>query len=215
MFLLWALLLPLGGATASASEDETDDPDEIRVRIYKKPMAPAPFNLSDHNGQPFTADSLKNHWSIVFFGYTSCADICPTTLAAINIVAKKLSRDPLNDGMRMVFVSVDPHRDTLDRIKEHVAFFNPAFSGVTGRLEELQQFAFSLGAFFDYRDRDTRKIIKNIAELPHDDDYIVGHAADLLIFNPDGLLAGVVFPPHEPDHILAAFERVRSSGAVK
>lgn len=215
LFALCVPILPIAALANSEGEQNADNQNELRLRVYKRPMAPAPFSLMDHNGRAFTAESLKGQWSIVFLGYTNCADICPTTLASLNKVSKKLPHDAERAPIQIVFVSVDPHRDTLPRLKDHVAFFNPAFAGVTGSIEELQQFAFSLGAFFDYRDRTTRKVIKNIAERPQDDDYIVGHAADLLVFNPEGLLAGVIFPPHAPDHILAALEQIRSGEAMK
>lgn len=209
--LLVALSPHLGVAALEAEEDPLQSEDEIRVRIYQTPLAPAPFTLVDHQRQAFGPSSLEGKWSIVFFGYTSCADICPTTLASLNAVHKRLPHRQDGNETQIVFVSIDPHRDTLPRLKEHVSFFNPAFLGVTGELKELVRFSASLGALFDYRERGTKKPIKNIDEYPQETDYLVGHVSDLFVFNPDGKLCGIIFPPHDPEHIMKAYKTLRSS----
>lgn len=201
--LLTAWIASLGPSIVHAGGDAPEP------RIYQRPFPPAPFTLTDHRGHVFNADALRGRWTILYFGYTGCADACPTTLTAMNGLAKRLAAKPNAEDYAFIFVSVDPYRDTPDRLREHLEFFNPRFVGVTGEIAELQMFTLSLAVPFDYRDRATRKVIRDMRKKPATDDYIVGHASDLFVFNPDGRVAGVIFPPHDPARMARDLDRIR------
>ena len=96
----------------------------------------------DFRGEPFGPDRLKGRWSFLFFGFTHCPDVCPTTLSVLAKVSRELEPDNgRGDGAQFVFVSVDPARDTPARLGEYVAYFDPDFLGVSGPDSALQPLA--------------------------------------------------------------------------
>ena len=122
-------------------------PDELQGVLRPGPTQLQAFELIDQNRQPFDLERLKGKWSLVFFGYTSCPDICPTTLSTLNGVVKKLRADPQGlAGMQVVFVTVDPRRDTADVIDGYLKYFNEAFQGVTGAQQDIDSLARQFGA---------------------------------------------------------------------
>lgn len=178
-------------------------PGYMPPRIFKRPLTPAEFSLMTHHGDAFTPQSLKGAWTLAFFGYTSCADVCPVTLSALKSAARKLREDTQLPQVREVFISVDPFRDTTEVLREHIEFFDPSFTGVTGDVPELLRFAWAFAAPFEYRDKQTGKRIGNGTARPEGDDYLVGHMVELFVFNPEGNLAGLIFKPDDPDRIVA------------
>lgn len=186
------------------------DDERGNIKLFKTPLATADFTLKDINSHPFTLTQLKSKWSLVYFGYLSCSDACPATLSALRGAYKRLDTQQPNHDVQIVFVSVDPHRDTLVRIKDHLQFFNPSFKGVTGPREELNQFLANFGGRFEYIDRQTRKKIPDVTGRAQDDDYIVGHWVDLLLFNPQGELVGIITPPHDPQIIVTALQKLQA-----
>lgn len=180
------------------------------IRLLKEPLPTSDFTLEDVHQHPFTQAHLKNKWSLVYFGYLSCSDACPSTLSALRGVFKLLEAQQPDPSIQVVFVSVDPHRDTLDRIKEHLQFFNTKFIGITGAREQLDQFLTNFGGRFEYIDRKTRKKIPDVTERAKDDDYIVGHWVDLLLINPQGELVGIITPPHDPKLIVKALHQLKA-----
>ena len=153
------------------------------------------FALTDHTGGDFTRRELTEDWTLLFFGYTHCPDVCPITLAtmsaSIDAVAALGGEAP-----RVVFVSVDPERDAPRSLRDYVTVFRPEFLGVTGPHEELAKLTRALGVVYA-RDGD-------------DPGYLVEHSAALLLVNPKGELQAVFGPPHEPDAIARDFVAIRS-----
>lgn len=89
-----------------------------------------PFRLTDHDGKTITDESLKGKPFLVFFGFTHCPDVCPTTLFEVSEVLTKLGPDA--DRVSALFVTVDPERDTQDKLKDYLSSFDPHLRGVTG-----------------------------------------------------------------------------------
>lgn len=115
------------------------------------PSLPAPdFTLIDQNGQPFRLSDQLSDLTLLFFGYANCPDVCPTTLAVWNQVYETLGDDA--ERVRFVLITVDPERDTSERIKQYLAVFNPNFIGLTGKLDELETIYETYGIF---REKDT------------------------------------------------------------
>ena len=85
------------------------------------------FVLEDHHGNEFTNESLKDQWSFIFFGYTHCPDVCPTTLASLNQVDEILKKAPGDPLPKTIFISVDPARDTRELLADYVPYFNSEF----------------------------------------------------------------------------------------
>lgn len=151
-------------------------PPLVATTLYPEAKVLPQFELMDHNNQLFNNQQLMGKWSIVFFGYTFCPDVCPTTLAALAQVANSLEPEILNQ-VQFIFISVDPQRDTLERLAQYVPFYHADFIGVTGTDEQLQKFSMSLGAVY--------------IKVPTDDSYAVSHSSTLFIIDPMGRRHGI------------------------
>lgn len=160
-------------------------PEVLRPLLLSEARPLTPFTLQDQDGNPFTLERLRGGWSLLFFGYTHCPDICPTTLGMLRGVAKKLETQPeVRADTRVFFVSVDPKRDTLPHLKEYIAYFDPDFAAVTGEREEIDKLSRQLGAMYMF-DGDTTG-----------NDYIANHSATVALVDPQGRWVARFNPPH-------------------
>ncbi|KXU34461.1 cytochrome c oxidase assembly protein [Ventosimonas gracilis] len=139
------------------------------------------FNLIDQNGQRVFEKTLTGVWSLLFFGYTYCPDICPATLAELRELRSKLSPE-LRDKLRVVLVSVDPERDTPAQLAQYVGYFAADFQGWSGELDQIQSLSSRLG--IPFIPADTSK-----------PGYTVSHSGNLAIIGPDGNQQGFIRAP--------------------
>jgi protein SCO1/2 len=154
-----------------------------------------PFELIDHHSAAFDQAALQHHWSFVFFGYTYCPDVCPTTLSILNGVAQRLQ--DVDADVRFVMVTVDPERDTPERLAEYVTYFNGDFLGVTGSDAGLTQLTRQLG------------ILYNRVEPEGDAaGYLMDHTAGVFLFDPDGRYHAVFTPPLSADRLAGDFRKM-------
>ena len=102
-----------------------------RALLLNSPRALPAFELVDQNGNPFGPARLSGRWTFVFFGFTHCPDVCPTTLFTLNEVVRQLEDLPEDQRPAVLMVSVDPNRDTPDKLASYVPYFNPDFLGLT------------------------------------------------------------------------------------
>lgn len=149
--------------------------------LYPQPRAIPDFSLTRADGKPLTRDDWKGHWTLAFFGFTNCPDICPTTLTVMKDVRAKLGTA---DKVAFHFISVDPDRDTPEQLARYVKFFSPDFVGATGKDDQLQPLTRALGLLY------TRTPTGN-------GDYSVDHSASIVIVGPDATLVGMFRPPLE------------------
>jgi protein SCO1 len=163
-------------------------PDAVRPLglLWPQGRALPPVELVSHHGRPFGTDDFRDIWSLVFFGYTSCPDICPMTMAHLNQVHRRVQGDARFPSMQTVFVSVDPDRDSPQRLREYVAHFNDEFIGVTGEPEQIEVLARALGAAY---------VIEEPDAGGH---YLIHHSSAVFLVAPGAELAGVLTGPHEP-----------------
>jgi protein SCO1 len=161
------------------------------------PARPLPeFALIDHAGQPFGPDRLRGRWSLLFFGFTSCPDVCPTTLALLAQVEKQLSDLPAEERPQVILVSVDPQRDTPEQLASYVRFFSPSFIGVTASQVSIKEFTRSMGV--------------PVAITPTGEGrYTVDHSAAVFVIDPAGELRALFSPPHSPDALAADLRRLK------
>ena len=171
-------------------------PDEPSIAgfVYPEPRVISPFKLATQDGKPFDLESLKGKWTFVYFGYTYCPDVCPTTLAEL-ARAKKLL-DNAGASAQYVFVSVDPQRDTPRRLAQYVAFFDPGFVGASGSDEALTALTRQVGVAYSFPDG-----IKGAT-------YAVDHTSIVALFDPDARLHAVFTPPQEADRIAEGFRKI-------
>ena len=104
-------------------------------------------NLIDHNGQPFKNTTLKNKPSLLFFGFTNCPEICPTTLADLSQITKEVTSN--DDSINIIFVTLDPKRDNEEHLKDYIQYFDGNIVGVTGNKIEIKKFADNWGVFYE------------------------------------------------------------------
>lgn len=150
------------------------------------------FTLLDVYDRPFTKDTLKDQWTVVFFGFTNCPDICPTTLQMMAQVAKDMKKTPRDNPLQFVFISLDPERDTPKKISKYVSHFSDDILGVTGSYNELYRLIDSLEA---------RDMVRRHSD--GNNDYTIDHPIGLYVFNPKGLWAGVIEKPTTSPHTIA------------
>ena len=173
--ILLFMLVIVGGFVYRIQQPRVMTPTEMKVNglyLLETPRNFDQLNLVDHHGQPFTRERLVGHWSLVFFGFTYCPDICPTTMAFLNRLVGELDGTEAEDT-QVVMVSVDPARDTVEQLASYVPYFNPDFVGVTGEFLDVHRFATALNTPF-------RKV------PGQEDDYLVDHSANVVLINPKG-----------------------------
>lgn len=146
------------------------------------------FSLVDQAGRPAGRAFFEGRWSVVFGGYTHCPDICPLTAVLFAELNGRLRKH--GDGVRFVFLSVDPARDSPDRLGRYLAHFDPDIRGLTGRHAEIERLAHELG-FAQVKNPGARG------------DYTVDHSAALVLVDPDGQVAGWFRPPYSVDRLEA------------
>lgn len=156
--------------------------------VFETPRAVNWQELQDHQGRPFSNENLKKNWTLVYFGYTFCPDICPITLSQLNKLDAKLKEeDPdLAKKIHYVMVSVDPRRDTVEKLNAYVPYFNPDFVGITGDIKNIHNLAVQMN------------IPYTPVTDPEDEFYLVDHGANIAVINPRGDYHGFIRPPLEP-----------------
>ncbi len=133
--ILWLILGVLVGLLVVAFVF-WPQPYQLRGYQINPPAQASDFSLPDSNGQSFSLDQHKGQIVLIYFGYSNCPDICPTTLAQLEQVKKLLGKQASN--LEVVFITIDPSRDTAERLKGYLAGFDPQFVGLTGTLQDLQ-----------------------------------------------------------------------------
>ena len=147
-------------------------PAEPRSAFILPAPTPLPeFSLVDQSGNSVTRDTFREHWNLVFFGFTHCPDICPTTLQVLATARKALADSGEEPLPRIVLVSVDPERDTPELMGRYVDYFGDGNLGITGSLDEVKKLTSALGIFFE-------------KQPGTEDNYTVDHSAAVLVVNP-------------------------------
>ncbi|PSS57232.1 SCO family protein [Pseudomonas sp. BBP2017] len=194
VFILVALVAVILGLTVNKvlnGRSEGNPTELIDAGIILLPQSrtvPA-LEMTDENGQPVRMDELKGKWSLLFFGYTFCPDICPTTLAQLRQVKSELPKDAV-ERLQVVLVSVDPNRDTPTQLKQYLGYFDKDFRGVTGSLENLQKLANAVS--IPFIPADTSK-----------PNYTVDHSGNLALLGPDGKQRGFIRAPFNNQKLVA------------
>jgi len=195
----------------NVSQRKAIDPRELTdlqaTKVYPKFKLLMIANMTDHLGKPFTSERFQDKWSFVFFGYTSCPDICPTTLASFSKVYKQLPA-PIKADTQVVLVTVDPERDTVKKLNQYVPFFNPDFIGVTSSLNDLDFLSRQLGAVY----------VKSVNK-DNPENYLMDHTVKVFLISPKGERFAIISPEHQvgvghafnADAILDDYLRIRQA----
>jgi protein SCO1/2 len=165
---------------------------------FPQPREVADLQLTRQDGRPLTRDDWRNRWSFLYFGYTYCPDVCPTTLIELNRLHKLLVQQGLDAATAFTLISVDPERDTPERLGEYVHYFNPKFEGATGDPAQLDSLTRQLGIAYAIQ-----------SHAPGERNYTVDHSSTVVLIDPDARLHAVFTPPHSPEQMAADFAKIR------
>lgn len=166
-----------------------------------QPTFPIPdFSLIDTKGKSFTAQSFKGHWTLLFFGYASCPDICPRALKTISEIYQAFTEQQYTSKPRFIFVSLDPTEDTPNKLSAFLARFNSEFMGLSGQEVEMNKLA-NACRVHSWTD----------PKLNAAGQKVIDHSAMLLLINPHGQLHAVFSPPHQPLNIVKDIQRLLNS----
>lgn len=157
------------------------------------------FKLNATNGNTFTLANLKGRWTMMFFGFTNCGFVCPTTLAAVNKMYRTLQTElPDNKLPQVVMVSVDPDRDTVARMKKYVTSFNPHFIGARAGIKEITLLEKQLHIV----------AVKIETDGKGKDHYTIDHSAEIILFNPNGQIQAFMSYPHKPEQMVKDYKTI-------
>jgi protein SCO1/2 len=172
-------------------------PDRV-ITLFPDPKSLTAFALTDHKNRVFDLASLKGKWSFLFFGFTHCPDVCPTTLAILARAHENIVKNTADaKDVQFVFISVDPNRDTASKLGQYVDYFDTTFLGVTGDNAQIGNLAGQLGAAYQ------------VAITPGIENYPVYHSTAVFLLDPRARYHAVFTPPHDAEAISKRFEVVR------
>ncbi|MFT5790044.1 MAG: protein SCO1/2 [Shewanella sp.] len=176
-WIIAAVMLASAGALVAM---QLSQPKTLALQTsfeFPTPQAIAPFLLTDQHGNRFSNDDLKGHWSLLFIGYTSCPDVCPTTMGKLTAAYPSLSE---HTDFKVIFMSVDPERDSTANLLNYANFFNPEFVAVTGEHKQLYPITRSLGFVY--------------AMVGDGENYQVDHSASFALVSPQGEKVAIIKP---------------------
>ncbi|MDG2035087.1 MAG: SCO family protein [Pseudomonadales bacterium] len=167
--------------------------------MFSMPREISALSLIDQNQLPFTKSRFADKWTLVFFGFTHCPDICPTTLALLNQVSDELAETDYAVDTQFLLVSLDPLRDTPEKMKPYVEYFNTDFIGVTGEFLSIHRFAKQLNIAF-------QKVVTD----SETGDYTIDHGGNVALINPQGHYHGFYKPPLDVNRMVLTYKSVRA-----
>lgn len=176
--------------------------------VYPAPIELPEFSLTDQHGQEFSRQRFRDRWTLVFFGFSSCEDICPLTLFELQKFQAGLNRPGFAEDTRIVMISVDPRRDTPQALNQYMARFNPEFTGLTGSLETITELASRL-YITTMQPPDSHGHETQDHEQHETTSYQVGHSANIAVIGPDATYHSVIMAPHTAASLAAAYQQIR------
>jgi len=188
LFLSFIALIAI--AYISSSSNKMKIPQELMAVLRPHAIPLQPFTLIDKDKQLFTTQQLKGKWNFVFFGYTYCPDICPTTLSTLKQINNTLKKQNIDTSdMQVIFVSIDPERDKPEMLAKYVAYFNKDFIAVTGSADDLLQFSRQFAAAYIKEKSNTSG------------DYLISHTSSIFLVDPNIRIIASFSPPHNAETI--------------
>jgi protein SCO1 len=191
-WIVAVLAMLAGGGVAWLQRGPAPDPQSVEGLLWPSPRSLSDFSLRDQRDTPFTPASLQSKWTLMFFGFTHCPDICPNTLNVL-----KRASPGLPPGTQVVFVSVDPERDTPEKLASYVSYFDPAFLGVSGEPAAVERFTRSLG------------VLAVRTEPDATGNYSIDHTASVLVVDPQARLVGTISQPFTAESLQAVYLKIR------
>ena len=169
----------------------------LSATLLDQPLPVPDFKLVDQYGKSFTRESLRKHWSFMFFGYTHCPDVCPTTINELVQTENQLKRYTDLEKPHYVFVSIDPERDTPTHLAQYMSYFHKDFLGVSGSEDQLRSLTKPLGIYYE----------KETADLD-ESNYAVKHSAAILLIDHEARVRALLSPPHDATVMVKDYRQI-------
>lgn len=185
------------GVTMSMNEESPAEAQHVQGMFWPPTKHLKPFKLVDQYGQTFDLTRLHGKWSLLYFGYTHCTYLCPTTLTALHGFEEKLAAHGGTGREQVVFVTVDPQRDTPKRLVKYLASFSGDFIGVTGSAKEISKLTAQFG------------VLHQKADDKGPDDYRMNHSASVLLIDPNAQLVGTFGASQTAQNMYERFLKIR------
>lgn len=194
---------------ADNNDAATVSPEELReigAMVYDEPVPVSEFELVDHTGEAFNNDSFDGKWSMLFFGFTNCPDICPLTMHELTGFYQDLEQGSYQQDTQVVMISVDPFRDDQQQIAEFMAGYDDSFLGVNGDFDVISRLASELF------------VAHGIMPVPAPDggtpkNFLVNHSGNILLIDPQGQYRGFLEPNIKRPNILEAYQLIRQANS--
>ena len=213
-FIVFDLLLAYWLITLFQARDEVENVNALNALgavEYPDPNRLTPFQLSDQNGDPFLVENFAGQWSLVFFGFTSCPDVCPITMSELAQAYRTITEMPDLPDPQVVFVSVDPKRDSRQAVKRYVEQFSKDFIGLSGSEEAIGTLASQLFVAFSKVDQGEMNLEKTGHEshMPErvlvGDGYMINHNIHVSLVSPEAELVALIRPPVRHESLVQAY----------
>lgn len=192
---MYKWLLPVAVSVALAGCDSAN----WHGTDISETMPPLDFHLVDENSETVTAEDYAGKTTLLFFGFTHCPDVCPTSLARMTAAIKQID-EPLRDDIQVLFVSVDPSRDTPDVMQEYTDVFGPQFIGLTGDKADIDAVTNRYRATYEYGEKDEHG------------NYDVSHTSAIYAFDSDGDARLLMRESDSLDSMVADLTRLAEQG---
>jgi len=175
------------------------DISKLKATVLSVPRPLADFKLTDNRGKAFTKESLKGHWTMLFFGYTNCPGICPTTMTELNKMHKLLKEKKIEKLPTVVMISIDPRRDTRWRLNRYVKGFNKDFLSARGSKRQVKKMTRELGIVYltvkDAKVKDKKK-------------YTIDHSGTVVLVDPHGDVYAFFSMPHAAANMAHDYQQI-------
>ena len=198
-YVLAGLIALAAGVIAALQLRQPPAPPVLSHNVTRlnEPRPLQAFELTDHHGAAFNLQRLQGRWTFLFFGYTNCPDVCPTTMTTLNSAKRRFAelQGPVPDA-QFAFVSIDPERDTVEQLAKFVPYFNADFLGVTGALPAVDAFTKQLSIMY----------MKVEPDRP--EGYLMDHSAAVLLIDPQARFHALFSAPFDPVSIARDFQQL-------
>jgi protein SCO1/2 len=195
LFIGVAALAVAAGLWLQLQSARPTEPPQTEATLLRSARPLGTVVLLDQDGKEFPIHQLRGHWSLVFFGFTHCPDVCPTTLAMMGQVSTMLMDLDPAQRPRMVFVSIDPERDTPELVGTYVSHFDPGMLGLTGDPDQVENLAGQLGVAYQ--------------QVPDQQGgYSMDHSAAIFLLNPRVELQAVFSAPHHRQWVAGDYRKI-------
>ncbi len=178
------------------AQQSKQENSNIEGLFWPNPKIISEFSVLDQDGNNFGLNQMEEKWSFMFFGYSHCPDVCPITMSVMANAYKELIGE--SNNLQVIFASVDPNRDTIEKLFQYVRYFNPDFIGLGGDNQMMSSLTSQIGVAYYINSENKNK------------DYLVDHSASIFLFDPVGRMVGKISPPHTQNKIIQQFTNIKN-----